>query len=644
MEIHDEYYLSESAYNSLMIKERYNALEVVKKLRLSTKMNRFSNIDLDLTPYLKFPVSLIGLAEVDWIFGIAPTQSGKTLLLQISIADMIDQESGTAQFIFPDAVSGRKLFEEKLLKFIEENPFLDDHVLEPRKDSLAMSGVKLDNVSIYPAFAKSPQSMNSLTCLRVFMDEIRLFPKYVKAETNPIEYGEDRTTTYQDCGRAQHYGVTTPAYEGDLMHSQIGRPFTVEYWWAHCCPLCNRWQVLDIYENFVQDPVTKLYLPHCLCKYCKKYEFNDSNKKRDLNSQGRYIKWHQQGLYYEEVGQPKHDKVVICRWTSESSPFRSFQRICDKYEKSRDDYSALNNFNQAWRARFIKRQKSNTSIEVLEERISKSIVKGVVPEWCKAITAGIDTQGNGFYFWVHAWGENKSACIDSGLIDSHYLVDTTTEPVRKKLDRYMESKIYTAQNGKRWAIGAWAIDTGGNRTQQVYNAIEDFDKCVPCKGRNKMDEAIRYTVTGKTNKLYLVNTEFYSDISDSHPFNDKWYLYKGFPTNHIKQFCNWRKEIEDKLNKRGEEIAYFKKFGQTDIRHAYIHALIAADTPIGNERIKISECLSDPFFEYNPVEVILFNKVQSVPRKKKNNKSSSPVEINSDYSDENSFTSSGFMM
>src|SRR5690554_5060621 len=153
----------------LKIPKRVSALEVLKKIRLPTRNNLLDRIDLTLTPYLKDPVSLIGNCKIQWIGIIGPTQSGKSIFLQTVIADMIDQDPGPAMYILPDENTGKKHLDEKIIQMINATPAFQKYKTDKKTD-MSYKGVKLNHMTIHPAWAGSPVSMNSFPMKRVCLD------------------------------------------------------------------------------------------------------------------------------------------------------------------------------------------------------------------------------------------------------------------------------------------------------------------------------------------------------------------------------------------------------------------------------------------------------------------------------------------
>ena len=307
--------ISQGELDILYLPKRLSALEVCDKIRIPQKSNFMNKIDIALTPYLKLPISLIGKSSVQYIFIIAPTQSGKTVFLQVSVADCIDQDPGTLVYILPDEKSGRKAIKEKIIGMIRETPELYKHVGSVR--DLSTTGIHLDNMSIYPGWAGSLATMSSIAAKKVIWDEIRLMELSKGNESNALKLGSDRLTTYLHLGLGQGYGVSTPSIEGDLLHQQLDVPGTLVAKWAVQCTNCGKVQILDFFTHISKDGL-------CLCLSCKN-PFRDDDNKKQTNSTGRYvIEDKERGLLDLPNDIPQR---VVFWFTSMDIPFRRFKTI-----------------------------------------------------------------------------------------------------------------------------------------------------------------------------------------------------------------------------------------------------------------------------------------------------------------------------
>lgn len=584
----EEVKISREELNILYLPERISAIEVAKKIRLPYKSNILSKIDLELTPYIKFPISLKGNGQVKWVFIIAPTQSGKTVSLQVAIADAIDQDPGTLIYINPDEVLSKKNMHGKVIEMINNTPCLKEHTQGVKKTS--RSEIELDNMTIYPAWAGSLATLSSIAAKTVILDELRLMKLMIGDESNALKLANDRLTTYLHMGLGQGFGVSTPSVEGDLLHQQLTVPSTLVLKWAVKCENCGKVQVLDFFKNkkIIERNGEEIY--KCTCVACG-HDFDDSDQKRKMNSTGRYVIETNSGLLDLP---PELPDRVLCWYDSMVSPFRSFQAIWQEFKKTKDKLHDFKNFWQCWLAKFWIDDISKTSVDELEKHKVEDIV-GVVPEWCKLLTAGIDSQKSGFYVVVRAWGANRrSRVIDAYHLECRLPIADEND-VRNIIKRDVTNRIYTTLENKKWQIGMYAIDTGGNRTKQIYAGTSGLERIIWVKGRDNQNVTINYS---KDYNLYLVRTIEYLDETEEKSFSDNFEIAKNITKDFLRQYVNIRKTR--KVNKNTNEVTYiYKHIGQFDYRMADIHSFICLDIPTSEGTFRKE--LEQLDFSFNPI-------------------------------------------
>lgn len=579
--------ISEEELDILRLPKRLSAVEVAKKIRLPQKSNVFNKIDLDLTPYIKLPTHLIGYTKVKWLFCIAPTQSAKTVWLQIVMADAIDQDPGPLMYINPDEKLTKKNMKLKVIDMIKESPSLAKHIIDMRK--LAQTGIELDNMSIYPGWAGSKSSLSSTQCKRVVLDEIRLMALTIGDESNAIKLAQDRLTTYDHMGLGQGYGVSTPSVEGDLLHQQLTVPDTVILYWHVRCENCNKAQILDFFTNKKIITVNGTETYKCVCTACG-HAFRDDDQKRSMNGSGFYAKLDGSVVALEDL-----PERVIFWWTSMDSPFRSFQAIWTEFRKTKDKLHDYKNFWQCWLAKFWIDDISKTSVSILKERRVKDRM-GIVPSWCRVITAGIDSQKAGFYVVVRAWGENrKTRVIDAYFLECRLPV-TEASDVNNIIKRDVTNRIYADDKGDKWLIGLTSIDTGGNRTKQIYEGTANLPRFIWVKGaKPTQGTTIRFN---KELNLYLVRTVEYLDETEEKSETAFFQLPANIPEDFLRQWVNIRKALKENKT-TGEKTVIWKHIGQFDYRMADIHSFICMDIPtsVGTFRSELEK----PDFRFNPL-------------------------------------------
>lgn len=580
--------ISQDELNILYLPQRLSAVEVTKKIRLPIKANFSNKIDLELTPYLELPVSLIGKNKHEWLYIIKPTQSGGTVFLQIAVADAIDQDPGTLIYITPDEVLSKKGMQEKVINMIDETPELKEHKTGIKTTS--KTGIHLDNMSIYPGWAGSLGTLSSIPAKRVILDEVRLMKLQIGVESNAIKLANDRLTTYKNMGLAQGYAVSTPSVEGDLLHQQLEVPGTLVLKWHIKCEKCGHATILDFFKNIKLIEIDGRKRPKCICTKCGNH-FDDSDQKRRMNANG---------FYAPDDGSlklpSKLARRIIFWYDSLASPFRSWQAIWDEFIDTKDRIHDYKNFWQCWLARFWIEDISKTSEEELEKRKHEIENMGVVPEWTKVITAGIDTQDSGFYVTVIAWGEN----LRLRVIDAYFLACkinvTDAKDIHKLIKRDVVERVYSTRNNIKWQIGLTAIDTGGHRTKEIYDGTRDLPRFIWVKGAKEYQNAtIKYS---KDYNLYLTRTIEYLEETEEIALTENFELAKNIHRDFLNQFINVRKKKE-KHPKTGEDKVVWVKVGQYDYRYATIHAFICLDINTSEGTFR-RELINEDFM-FNPL-------------------------------------------
>lgn len=573
--------------------------EVAQKIRFNGKSNVLDRLDLSLTPYLEEPISLIGHPKIQWEGVLGPTQSAKSVFLQVAVADMVYQDPGPGLYILPDENVGKKHFEEKIISMIRNSPELAKYMTGKVRD-LCSEKVILQNMTMYPAWAGSIATMNSFPMKRVFLDEVRLMPLTTGNESNAIKLAGDRLTTYQNFGLSQGYIVSTPSVEGDLLYQQLSIPGTLYLSWQVQCITCGEYQELDFFENFVKINGKRA----CYCKYCKA-EFDESDSKRKINATGKYAVVNFDGnerkptkIYPDGTREVPfvygegHSRVFF-HWSSMDSPFRSYWAIWDEYLKTKDKLHDYKNFWQAWLARFWIDDQSQTSASGLE-LCKKSYGVRTVPSWVRLLTAGIDTQDSGFYVAIRGFG----ADFMTGVVDAFFIhcpmLTSTAKDMLKKFKELIFDRVIDG-----WKVTLAALDTGGHRTKALYDVCSSLPNILMCKGATENQNVnIHYN---QDLNLYLVRTPVYLEETDNRSINtEKFVLPHDISKDFICQYVN-RRKIKEHNKKTGESKTIWKKIGQDDYRYADVHSFICLDV-ITEEFGNLRESLDVPDFKNNPYE------------------------------------------
>lgn len=568
------------------------------KLRLPQEDNVLDRLDLSLTPYLEDPISLIGHPKVTWLGALGPTQSGKSVVLQVAVADMIYQDPGPGLYTLPDETVGKRHFESKVIKMVKNSPELSKFMTGKMRDASSEKFI-MQHMTMYPAWAGSIATMNSFPMKRVFLDEVRLMHLTIGNESNAIKLCGDRLTTYQNFGLAQGYIVSSPSTEGDLLYQQLFIDGTLYVSWQVQCQTCGEYQELDFFENYIKVNGRR----SCYCRFCKA-EFDETDQKRKINATGKYA------VVKFENGERRptrifpdgtrevpfkygdgHDRVFF-QWSSMESPFRSFYAIWNEYLKTKDKLHDYKNFWQAWLCRFWIDDQSATSASGME-LCKKTYRSKTVPPWVCLITAGIDTQDNGFYVVIRGWGSEFKTCVIDAFFITASILTSSTKDILRKFKELIFDRVFDG-----WKVTLGALDTGGHRTKALYDVCSSLPNIIMCKGATENQNVnIHYN---KEINLYLVRTPVYLEETDKRSGEpEKFWLPEDISKDYISQFVN-RRKIKEYNKKNGESKTIWKRIGQDDYRYADVHSFICLDIPTeeyGNlrESLDVEDFICNPY-------------------------------------------------
>jgi terminase, large subunit len=172
---------------------------------------------------------------------------------------------------------------------------------------------------------------------------------------------------------------------------------------------------------------------------------------------------------------------------SKISPFVSLSQDAAAFLRGQKDKAKLRDWRNAHEALpwvyYEHARKEDTMLALRDDRPQGLVPSGGV---VAALTAGIDTQDNGFWFEVRAWGFGlamDSWQVRFGFVDSF-----------AALDEILWGSSYVDADGNTYAIKRALIDSGGHRTSAVYDFCRLHPRQIwPSKGEGRMAAVMHKT-------------------------------------------------------------------------------------------------------------------------------------------------------
>ncbi len=487
---------------------------------------------------------------------MGPTQIGKTEAANNLLFAVADLWPGPCLMALPTIDLAKKHSKKKIQPSVRAVPRLADKVSDEKSRA---SG----NTILLKEFpggswefcgANAPSSMRSVSIRYLILDDIDGFPETAGKEGSPVDLFKRRTDSFGS--RRKIFICSTPTDKGvspiedEYKTSSRGRYLVP-------CPLCGHAQALEWGERaspggirFKRDGLEVLDVWY-QCEICKG-RINEHMKTAILRA-GRWIHEYprrkKRGYWINGLYSP----LGMVSWEQIVREFLASRKNQNKLKVWYNTRLAM-----PW-TNYTKRDESK--ILALRDERPRDLVPSVE---IIALTGAIDTQDDGFYFEVRAWG----AGIDP---DSWQIREGFVESFDALEEIFIHTRYKNSEDGE-FIVGGVLIDSGGHRTYGVYEWAGKFwPLVVPIIGRAKMTTPFKYSAEAflkypGTNKpvpgsprLLNVNVTYYKDrlarklrINSADP--GAWHLHRDADSEWGRQMIA---EIVDE--KTGLWINPFKR-------------------------------------------------------------------------------------
>ncbi len=436
-------------------------------LELSSRSTAFpGKYSTEQTPYVRQPLEDFKDPSIRQITLCFSAQSAKTQTMLTMLAYSIDQDPGPVLLVQSSMDAAKSFSKNRLQPLVEDCPILSRHKTSDRFDFSAAE-MRLDNCSVYLAGANSPGQLASRPIRYLLADEIDKWPDESKREADALSLAMERVKSFKS-----HKIVlaSTPTLaSGPIWQAfQAGdrRRYHVP------CPHCGtcfvlRWEYVRWPDSSAAETVireTWLECPHCQGRITERH-------KADMLEAGQWI---------PENPEAPADRVsyhlseLYSPWTTWGSLAAKFIRAT-KAAKTGDTGQLHNFVNSSLAEPWEERQSSAKQSGDIES-LAVDLAPGVVPPDTVALTAGVDTQDNGFWVTVWAWGPDLSG----------HLVREGFAPDLNVVDSILWHAAYQDQTGQAHPVRYALIDSQGHRTAEVYEWCRTRPQARPLKGEQRL--------------------------------------------------------------------------------------------------------------------------------------------------------------
>ncbi|RLB30783.1 MAG: terminase, partial [Deltaproteobacteria bacterium] len=443
------------------------------------------------TPYLADIMDASFFPSVQTIIVVAAPQVGKSAMVDTCVGYVIDRDPGPVLYVYPDRDTAEENAKDRIIPMINTSPRLRSY-LTGSADDEAAKRINLQHMQIYMAWAHSAIKLGNKSIRYVIFDEVDKYPETAgKREADPISLGEARTTTYKYSSR-KIWKVSTPTIEDGPIWKAFTQEAQVIFDYHVRCPECGKRQVMEFeqikWPEDERDPrkIELLGLAWYECKHCQA-RWDDYMRDMAVAKGEWRTRPHEtsgearegnRGLWpYLEAERPLKIAFHIPSWLSH---FVGLAEVAAAFLRSLTDKTKLKDFRNKHQALpwldYTQEREEDKILALRDDR-----PRGLVPSGgiISCLTAGVDTQDNGFWYEIRAWAYGLAAeswQIREGFVDSF-----------EALARVLFEDSYYDADGNEYRVRFVVHDAMGHRTAEVYDfARLHRGRMLPFKGEQRM--------------------------------------------------------------------------------------------------------------------------------------------------------------
>lgn len=375
---------------------------------------------------------------------MSSAQVGKTEILNNIVGYFIDQDPSTILNLQPTLEMAQTWSKDRLAPMVRDNPCLTDKVTE----SKAKDGKNTILHKLFPGGhitivgANSPAGLASRPIRIVLCDEVDRYPASAGAEGDPVNLAIKRTTTYWN----KKIGLfSTPTLKGISRIEAAFEESDQRYFYVPC-PHCGKYQRLKWSQvKFNDNDASSAYYE---CEHCRAH-LTDTDRVRAIR------------LGYWKAEKP-FKGVAGFHLNEFYSPWRKITDIVQDFLNTKGDPEKLKTWVNTCLGETWEEQGESVEASALEQRVENY---KTVPNGGLILTMGVDTQDDRLECKIDAWGKGE----ESWVVDYVKIYGDPDQPeVWQQLDDLL-TKDFIHESGARLNISATCIDSGGHKTQAVYD-------------------------------------------------------------------------------------------------------------------------------------------------------------------------------
>ena len=443
------------------------------------------------TPYLIEIMDVLSVnSPIQDICFMKSTQIGATEAGINWILYIVDYAPGPTMLIMPTETLVREVSKQKIGPSIKELGRIDSKIRDARiRDSgNTIMAKEFPGGILFLCGSNSPAGYRSKTIRNLFIDDADGFNADIGEEGDPVSLISKRTDTFSS--RKKIYLVSTPTIKGLSRIEQAFNESDQRYYFVPC-PHCGEMQRLvwggrDTKWG-VRFKVDKFGYIESVWYECRKcHEKIEERYKTGMLAGGEW-----RPTFPERIKRGYHLSAIY-------SPLGwvSWKVIAGEFLEAKNHKGRLKVWNNTRMGLPFEEKGSQPAWAIIMARCEPYEIM-TVPDKGLLLTSGVDTQDNRLIVSVYAWGKGEESWL---VYHGELYGDPAQADVWAQLDIILE-RSYHHVSGADLRIESMAIDTGGHRTQSVYNYC-----------RAKMPRVIAIQGASKPGRPVISNTPSLQDV------------------------------------------------------------------------------------------------------------------------------------
>ena len=394
---------------------------------------------------------------------VKPTQMGYTTLANVMLCSVAHFYPGPCMLVQPTDDMVKKHSKKKLAPTIRAIPALKD-IIRPVKSRDAGNTLLLKEFrggSWTLTGSNSPVSARSDSIRYLILDDYDGFIQDAGGEGAPGNLFKKRTDAFGT--KKKIYINSTPTIRG-VSHIEDEWDESSQGYFCVPCPHCQEYQFLvfggretEYGIKFTRDDDGQIINTWYQCEYCK--ERIEEWQKTYMLQQGKYIhkypnrrkRGFKTNALYSPLGWVPWEQIV-----------EEFLKAAKQMKQG--DHRGMKVWTNTRMAETWEEEGDQPEWHYLSARAEPYKIL-TVPFKAGVITAGVDTQDDRLEVLIEAWGRGEEAWV---IYQSAIYGDPDRPEVWKQLDELL-FRTYQHESGMDLHISSIGIDTGGHKTQAVYN-------------------------------------------------------------------------------------------------------------------------------------------------------------------------------